>query len=76
MKAFILCKFVVGLEQKAMAEIKKIRGVREVDVTFGTWDAVVIADAENIDKLSALVVREIRGIHGVLSTDTLVTTVL
>ena len=42
--------------------------------TFGSWDAVLQAEADTIDKLSGLIVREIRGIHGVQTTETLVTT--
>ena len=40
----------------------------------GTVDAVLSAEADTIDKLSGLIVREVRGIHGVQSTETLVTT--
>lgn len=76
MVAFVLCKLVAGLEQKAVGQIRSIRGVKDVYLTFGGWDAVLIAEADTVDKLSALVVREVRGIHGVQSTETLVTTSL
>ncbi len=74
MVAFVLCKLIAGLEQKALQEIKNIRGIKEVYLTFGGWDAILMAEADTIDKLSSLLVREIRGIHGVQSTETLVTT--
>ena len=74
MIAFILCKLVAGLEQKAIGQIKNIRGVKDVYLTFGAWDAILIAEADTMDKLSGLIVREIRGIHGVQTTETLVTT--
>lgn len=74
MKAFVLCRLVAGLEQKAMGQIRAIQGVSDVHLTFGHWDAILTAEADTIDKLSGLVVREIRGIHGVQSTETLVTT--
>lgn len=74
MVAFVLCKLIAGLEQKALQEIKNVRGVKEVYLTFGGWDAVLMAEADTMDKLSALLVREIRGIHGVQTTETLVTT--
>jgi DNA-binding Lrp family transcriptional regulator len=76
MIAFVLCKLVAGLEQKALSQIRQIRGVRDVYLTFGGWDAILTAEADTIDKLSGLVVREVRGIHGVQSTETLVTTSL
>ncbi|MBI4386347.1 MAG: Lrp/AsnC family transcriptional regulator [Elusimicrobia bacterium] len=74
MKAFVLCRLTAGLEQKALNQIRSIQGVNDVYLTFGHWDAVLAAEADTIDKLSALIVREIRGIHGVQSTETLVTT--
>lgn len=74
MKAFVLCKLVAGLEQKALGQVRSIKGVEDVHLTFGHWDAILTAEADTIDKLSGLIVREIRGIHGVQSTETLVTT--
>jgi DNA-binding Lrp family transcriptional regulator len=74
MIAFILCKLVAGLEQKAVAQIKNIRGVKDVYLTFGAWDAILVAEADTMDKLSGLIIREVRGIHGVQTTETLVTT--
>ncbi|MBI4054900.1 MAG: Lrp/AsnC ligand binding domain-containing protein [Elusimicrobia bacterium] len=74
MVAFVLCKLVAGLEQKALTQIRDIGGVKDVFLTFGSWDAILTAEADTIDKLSGLIVREIRGIHGVQTTETLVTT--
>ena len=74
MKAFVLCKLIAGLEQKAVNQIRTVKGVTDVFPTFGSWDAVLTAEADTIDKLSGLIVREIRGIHGVQTTETLVTT--
>ncbi|MBI3549334.1 MAG: Lrp/AsnC family transcriptional regulator [Elusimicrobia bacterium] len=74
MKSFVLCKLIAGLEQKAISQIRAIKGVNDVHLTFGHWDAILTAEADTIDKLSGLIVREVRGIHGVQSTETLVTT--
>ncbi len=74
MIAFVLCKLVAGLEQKAVGQIRMIRGVKDVYFTFGGWDAILVAESDTVDKLSALVLREVRGIHGVQTTETLVTT--
>ncbi len=74
MIAFVVCKLTVGLENKAVAHIRSIPSVKDVYLTFGGWDAVVIAEAPTMDKLSSMVVREIRSTHGVQSTETLVTT--
>ena len=54
MIAFVLCKLVAGLEQKAVQQIKNIRGVKDVYMTFGGWDAILVAESDTIDKLSGL----------------------
>lgn len=74
MKSFVLCKLAPGKEQKAIQAIRSIEGVTEVYMTFGGWDAVLSAEADTVDKLSSLVVSQIRGVEGVSGTETLVTT--
>ena len=76
MVAFVLVKLVAGLEQKALVSIREVPGVKDVYLTFGSWDAILTAEADTVDKLSALIVREVRGIHGVQNTETLGTTSL
>lgn len=74
MVAFVLIKLAAGLEQKVLTQIRQIKGIKDVYLTFGGWDAILTAEAETLDKLSGLVVREVRAIHGVQFTETLVTT--
>jgi len=74
MVAFILCKFSPGKEQEALAKIRKVNSVREVYMTFGGWDAVVLAEAPTMDKLSTMIVSGVRGVPGVAATETLVST--
>ncbi|MEF3279968.1 MAG: Lrp/AsnC ligand binding domain-containing protein [Elusimicrobiota bacterium] len=74
MIAFVLCKLIAGLEQKAISQIKSVRGVKDVYMTFGAWDAIIIAEAETMDRLSNMILREVRSTHGVQTTETLVTT--
>lgn len=74
MKAFVLCKLQAGSEQKALQEIRAIEGVEEVYMVFGGWDAILSAQADTMDKLSAMIVSRVRGIPGVSGTETLVTT--
>ncbi|MDD2772063.1 MAG: Lrp/AsnC ligand binding domain-containing protein [Elusimicrobiales bacterium] len=76
MIAFILVKLTAGLEQKAVAHMKAIPSVKDVYLTFGGWDAIIVAETSTMDKLSSMVIREVRGIHGVQSTETFVTTSL
>ncbi len=74
MIAFVLIKLAAGLEQKVLGQIRQVKGVKDVYLTFGGWDAILTAESDTLEKLSGLVVREVRAIHGVQSTETLVTT--
>lgn len=74
MKAFVLCKLAPGKEQKAVQKIRAVPGVTEVYMTFGGWDVILSAEADTIDKLSGLIVSQVRGVEGVSGTETLVTT--
>jgi DNA-binding Lrp family transcriptional regulator len=74
MRAFVLCKLAPGKEQKAVQKIRSIEGVTEVFMTFGGWDVILSAESDTVDKLSGLIVSQIRGVDGVSGTETLVTT--
>ena len=74
MKAFVLCKLSSGAEQKALAKIRGIKGIRDVHLTFGHWDVILAAEADTMDKLCGLIVSRVRGVDGVDATETLVTT--
>lgn len=74
MKAFVLCKLAPGKEQKAVQKIRSLTGVTEVFLVFGGWDVILAAEADTIDKLSGLIVSQIRGVDGVTGTETMVTT--
>lgn len=72
MKAYVLLSLVPGLEERALSQISAISGVLEVNPVFGHWDTILIIEADTLDALSRLVVRQIRGIQGVQATETLV----
>lgn len=71
-KAYLLIKLVPGLESNALSQIRTIPGVMEVNLVFGSWDTVAIAEAKNLHELSRLVISQIRGVQGVQDTATLV----
>jgi len=71
MKAYILVKLVPGLESSALSQISAIPGVMEVNLVFGQWDAIAIAEAKTLFQLAKIIVGEVRGIQGVQDTTTL-----
>lgn len=74
MKTFVLAKLSPGKEQKALQTIRSVEGVTEVYMVFGSWDVVLVCEADTIDKLCGLIVSQVRGVDGVAGTETLVTT--
>jgi DNA-binding Lrp family transcriptional regulator len=71
-KAYVLVKLVPGLESSALSQIRSVPGVLEVNLVFGNWDTIAIAEAKNLGELARLVVNQIRGVQGVEDTATLV----
>jgi len=65
---------MAGKEKGALTRLKEIKGVSHVTAVFGRWDLVLDIETEDVGTLSNVVVRDIRAIPGVLSTESLVTT--
>jgi len=61
-----------GLESSATSQIRATPGVLEVNLVFGRWDLIAMAEAKTFSELSKLIVSEVRGIQGVQDTETLV----
>lgn len=71
-KGYLLLKLVPGLESDAMSQVRAIPGVLDINLVFGQWDAIAIAEAKSLFELSRIIVCEVRGIQGVQDTATLV----
>ena len=71
-KGYLLIKLVPGLEPDAMSQIRAIPGITDVNLVFGQWDAIAIAEVKSLFELSKMVISEVRGIQGVQDTATLV----
>ena len=62
----------LNLMKTAKEEICKVKGVKEVYGVFGRYDFAVIVEAKTTEELGNLVTDHIRGIAGVVYTETLV----
>ncbi len=71
-KGFLLIKLVPGLESEALSQIRAIPGITDLNLVFGQWDAVAIAEVKTLFELAKVVVGEVRSIQGVQDTTTLV----
>lgn len=72
----VLVKLMPGKEKQALAKLKALGSVVHMSAVFGRWDLVLDMETDDLPQLSNIVVQQIRGIPGVLSTETLVTTSL
>ena len=70
-KGFLLIKLVPGLESDALSQIRATSGIVEINLVFGQWDAIAVAEARTLFELTRIVVSEVRGIQGVQDTATL-----
>ncbi|MBI2851853.1 MAG: Lrp/AsnC ligand binding domain-containing protein [Chloroflexi bacterium] len=70
-KGYLLIKLVPGLESSAISQIRMTPGIIEVNLVFGQWDALAVAEAKTLFELAKIVVGEVRGIQGVQDTTTL-----
>ncbi len=70
-KGYLLIKLVPGLEADALTAIRATKGIEDVTLVFGQWDAIAVAEARTIFELTKIIVSEVRGVQGVQDTTTL-----
>jgi len=70
-KCYILIKLVPGLESDALSQIRATPGVLDVNLVFGQWDAIAIAEAKSLFELTKTIISDVRSIQGVQDTTTL-----
>ena len=70
-KGYILIKLVPGLEASTLPQIRATPGVLDVNLVFGRWDALAIAEAKTLFELTKVVISQVRGVQGVQDTETL-----
>jgi len=75
-KCYILIKLLPGLESDALSQIRATPGISDVNLVFGQWDAIAIAEAETLFEMAKTIVGDVRSIQGVQDTATLMEGVL
>ncbi len=74
LSAYVLISCDLGGEEDVISELRAIEGIKEIFVTFGVYDILVKAEAENIEILrDAIIEMKIRKIPKLRSTLTLMT---
>ena len=70
-KCYILIKLVPGLEADALSQIRATMGILDVNMVFGQWDAIAMAEAKTLFELAKTIISDVRSIQGVMDTTTL-----
>ena len=68
MKAYILVNVRTGSIIEVMENLRRVACVKEVNMTFGPYDVVVIVETEDIKALGGVIARDIQPIPGILET--------
>lgn len=67
-EAYVLIQTEVGKAAQVAGEMDKIPGVKAAQAVTGPYDAVVHAEAEDVDSLGKLVVAKIQSVEGITRT--------
>jgi DNA-binding Lrp family transcriptional regulator len=70
-KAYILLSCEIGKEQELTSHLRIISEIKNVMITYGEYDIVVEAEAENPKKMDTLITSKIRKLEKIRSTITL-----
>ena len=70
MKAYVLINIRTGEIKDVVRQLRKVGQVREVNMTFGPYDAVAIIDSKDLDDLGNILATSIQPIPGVEETMT------
>ena len=68
MKAFILINIRPGEIADVVRHMKKIASVKDINMTFGPYDAVAVVYVDDLNHLGKLLATEIQPIPGVEET--------
>ena len=68
MKAYVLINIRTGEIKDVVRQMRKVGQVREVNMTFGPYDAVAIVESKDLDDLGNILAGYIQPIPGVEET--------
>ena len=69
-KAFVLMETVVGRNKDVATAVKKIEGVKSVDVVTGPYDIIAVLEGKTLNDIGDIVTSKIHPITGISRTVT------
>ncbi len=74
-KAIILLSCEIGTEHDMAKQLSKINEIKNVMITYGEYDLVIEVETENVEKMDALIISQIRKLEKIRTTITLRVTI-
>jgi len=68
--AYILIQAELGMSSSVAAALSKVEGVKMAHPVTGVYDVIAFVEVQDLEKLSALVLKQIQAIKGVQRTHT------
>ena len=69
-KAFVLIETNVGKTGDVVAKIRRLEGVRSVDIVTGPYDVIAVVEAKSLNDIGVLITEKIHNIAGISRTVT------
>ncbi|HIJ99086.1 TPA: Lrp/AsnC ligand binding domain-containing protein [archaeon] len=70
--AFVFITTRTGKEKDVLHKILRENTVKEATTVYGDYDIVAKIEAETVDKLNEFIIKHLRGLQDVSSTNTLI----
>ena len=69
-KAFILIETVVGKNKEVVTALKRLDGMKSVDIVTGPYDVIATVEGETLNDIGDLVTAKIHPVAGISRTVT------
>jgi DNA-binding Lrp family transcriptional regulator len=69
-KAFVLIETSVGRNKDVASALKKLKGMKSVDIVTGPYDIIAIVEGDSLNNIGDLVTGQIHPIAGISRTVT------
>ncbi|MBI2854127.1 MAG: Lrp/AsnC ligand binding domain-containing protein [Chloroflexi bacterium] len=69
-KAYILIETSVGKSKEVVAAVRKLEGVKSVDMVTGPYDLIVVAELGDLNSVGELITSKIHPVPGITRTVT------
>ena len=69
--AYVMVSTEIGSEKQVVKDLETLPQIRETYMVYGIYDVIIKVEFADRNELREIIIRKIRGIHGIKSTITL-----